>query len=340
MYTDTDVARPRLGQEPALGRLAVARLRPGHADARRPCSTRTSTRTTSPTTASPGCRRQPRAARSTAYVGEAPPVASNNFYGLRRATTRTRGPTWPPLDFEHDFGSRLHAAQPAALRPQRPRLGDHRAALREPSSPTLYTQINRQLQSRDMTDTILSNQTSVTAHASRPAPRSTRSSPASTSAARTRSTTCARAPRRRSPTSSTPNPDDALPGPDHAHGRRQRRRADRAVGRTPSTRSTWARSGSCRAACATTTSRWTTAPTDVAGRGDAVRAHRRHVSLARRRRLQAAPVRQRLRRHRHLVQPLGGGAVAHATRSPTSSPRRRGASRSAASGTCWTSGSR
>ena len=57
-------------------------------------------------------------------------------------------------------------AQPDAVGPERPRLGDHRAALRGVNTSTA---INRQLQSRDMTDEIVANQTNLTAASRRAA---------------------------------------------------------------------------------------------------------------------------------------------------------------------------
>ncbi len=99
------------------------------------------------------------------YVGEAPPVASNNFYGLEARDYENTRTDMGTFDFQHDFGSRLTFRN--QLRYGR---NDRDSVITSPrfaapADPTLYTQINRQLQSRDMTDTILSNQASVTAHA-------------------------------------------------------------------------------------------------------------------------------------------------------------------------------
>ena len=96
-----------------------------------------------------------------AYSNGQPPVDSSNFYGL---TTR---------DYEKHVNGRHHgAARPSrqpvadvaeshALRAQRPRFGDHLAPICRASTPALT--INRQLQSRDMVDTIVANQTSAIA---------------------------------------------------------------------------------------------------------------------------------------------------------------------------------
>ena len=98
-----------------------------------------------------------------AYVGQAPPVDSSNFYGL---TTRDYERTKTDLvtgTFQHDFSAKL------TLRNQLRYGRNYRdSVITAPrfvsaSSPTQYTQINRQLQSRDMTDTVLSNQTSLQA---------------------------------------------------------------------------------------------------------------------------------------------------------------------------------
>ncbi|HEY6552214.1 MAG TPA: TonB-dependent siderophore receptor, partial [Vicinamibacteria bacterium] len=97
------------------------------------------------------------------YVGGAPPVESSNFYGL---TTRDYERTKTDLltgTFQHDFSAKL------TLRNQLRYGKNYRdSVITAPrfvnaSSPTQYTQINRQLQSRDMTDTVVSNQTSLNA---------------------------------------------------------------------------------------------------------------------------------------------------------------------------------
>ncbi len=96
------------------------------------------------------------------YAGQAPPVESSNFYGL---TTRDYEETRTDMvtaSVEHDFNPRF------TLRNQlRYGRNDRDSVITSPrfvnaSSPTQYELINRQLQSRDMTDTILSNQTSAT----------------------------------------------------------------------------------------------------------------------------------------------------------------------------------
>jgi catecholate siderophore receptor len=99
-----------------------------------------------------------------AYVGMAPPVESSNFYGLVARDYEDTKTDIATLDFQHDPSPRL------ALRNQlRYGRNDRDSVITaprfaSPASPTLYTQINRQLQSRDMTDTILSNQATLTAH--------------------------------------------------------------------------------------------------------------------------------------------------------------------------------
>jgi catecholate siderophore receptor len=98
-----------------------------------------------------------------AFSGTTPPVASSNFYGL---TTRDYEKTRTDLStavVEHDFGSSLTVRN--QLRYGRSKRDSVITAPRfaDVNSPTLYTQINRQLQSRDMLDTILSNQTNLTA---------------------------------------------------------------------------------------------------------------------------------------------------------------------------------
>jgi catecholate siderophore receptor len=99
-----------------------------------------------------------------AYVGMAPPVEPDSFYGLEtRDYERTRTDLGT-FDFQHDFGRRL--AFRNQLRYGRNDRDSVITAPRfaNPASPTIYTQVNRQLQSRDMTDTILSNQATVTTH--------------------------------------------------------------------------------------------------------------------------------------------------------------------------------
>jgi catecholate siderophore receptor len=97
------------------------------------------------------------------YVGMAPPVESSNFYGL---TTRDYEKTKTDVAtaiFDHDFKPQL------SLRNQfRYGRNDRDSVITaprfvNPASPTEYTLINRQLQSRDMTDTIVSNQASLLA---------------------------------------------------------------------------------------------------------------------------------------------------------------------------------
>ena len=152
----------RRGGEPALGRLAVARLRPRHRHARDP-------QLLAPRPGQRARLRHPLGARG--HHGPARrlrgrrrrPSTRSNFYGL---TARDYEKTKTDLatgTFEHDFGAQL------TLRNQlRYGRNDRDSVITAPrfvnaSSPTVYTQINRQLQSRDMTDTIVSNQTSLTA---------------------------------------------------------------------------------------------------------------------------------------------------------------------------------
>ena len=70
--------------------------------------------------------------RSAAYANGRRRSTQSNFYGLADARLREdRRPTSPPCRSTRDFSEAAHAAQPDALRAQRPRLGDHRAALRQ-----------------------------------------------------------------------------------------------------------------------------------------------------------------------------------------------------------------
>ncbi len=75
------------------------------------------------------------------------------------------------------------------------------------------TAINRQLQSRDMTDEILANQTNLTTRVVDRRGRVTRSSRGSRCRPRARSTTRASGRLRRPPISINPNPNDPYPGP-------------------------------------------------------------------------------------------------------------------------------
>ncbi len=96
------------------------------------------------------------------YVGMTPPVESSNFYGLTARDYENTVTDLATFGFEHDFGAQLTFRN--QLRWGRNDRDSVITAPRfaNPASPTLYTQINRQLQSRDMTDSILSNQTSAT----------------------------------------------------------------------------------------------------------------------------------------------------------------------------------
>ena len=96
------------------------------------------------------------------YAGQAPPVESSNFYGLTARDYEETRTDLATASVEHDFNQRL------TLRNQLRYGRNYRDSVitaprfASASSPTQYTLINRQLQSRDMTDTILSNQTIVT----------------------------------------------------------------------------------------------------------------------------------------------------------------------------------
>jgi catecholate siderophore receptor len=99
-----------------------------------------------------------------AYVGTAPPVEASNFYGLVERDYEDTSTDLGTLDLQHDWGGRLSFRD--QLRYGRNERDSVITAPRfaSPASPVLYTQVNRQLQSRDMTDTILSNQATLTAH--------------------------------------------------------------------------------------------------------------------------------------------------------------------------------
>jgi catecholate siderophore receptor len=97
------------------------------------------------------------------YVGMAPPVAPDSFYGLLARDYEDTRTDIGTFDFQHDVGPGLTLRN--QLRYGRNDRDSVITAPRfaSPASPTLYTQVDRQLQSRDMTDTILSNQASLTA---------------------------------------------------------------------------------------------------------------------------------------------------------------------------------
>ena len=142
-------ARPRRGRRTALGRRAVARLRPRHADARSRSSYFRLDRTTCPTTACPGCR--PPTSRCAGYANQPAPVDFSNFYGLRTATTRRPPPTSAPSR------SSTTSATPLTLR----NLLRYGSTKRDSviTAPRFLsntsTDIRRaELQSRDQTDTI------------------------------------------------------------------------------------------------------------------------------------------------------------------------------------------
>jgi catecholate siderophore receptor len=97
------------------------------------------------------------------FNGTRPPVQADRFYGIvARDYEKTDTDLVTGL-LERDFGSRLTLRD--QVRYGRTRRDSVITAPRfvNVTSPTQYTQVNRQLQSRDMTDTILSNQLSLTA---------------------------------------------------------------------------------------------------------------------------------------------------------------------------------
>jgi catecholate siderophore receptor len=95
------------------------------------------------------------------YSGMAPPVDQGNFYGLLARDYEDTRTDVSTAQVEYDVDRSLTLRN--HLRYGRTRRDSVITAPRfaNINSPTAYTQINRQLQSRDMTDTILSNQTSA-----------------------------------------------------------------------------------------------------------------------------------------------------------------------------------
>ncbi|HEY6547531.1 MAG TPA: TonB-dependent siderophore receptor, partial [Vicinamibacteria bacterium] len=97
-----------------------------------------------------------------AYAGAAPPVESSNFYGLTTRDYELTKTDVGTATFDHDFTPRM------TLRNLfRYGVNDRDSVITAPrfvnaSSPTQYSQINRQLQSRDMEDSVVSNQTTLT----------------------------------------------------------------------------------------------------------------------------------------------------------------------------------
>ncbi len=145
MWTHADTPGPRRRGERALGHRAVVRLRARHADARDAQLLATSIRTTSPTTAFPGC--PPPTSPWRSMPNKPAPVDFDNFYGL---TDRDYEKT--VTGHRHRGGrARLqrfaHPAQPGAPRPRRTR-DSIITAPRFASNDS--TTINRQFQSRDL----------------------------------------------------------------------------------------------------------------------------------------------------------------------------------------------
>ena len=97
------------------------------------------------------------------FSGMAPPVDQDNFYGLLARDYEDTRTDVSTAQIEYDASAAVTLRN--HLRYGRTRRDSVITAPRfaNLNSPTAYTQINRQLQSRDMTDTILSNQTSASA---------------------------------------------------------------------------------------------------------------------------------------------------------------------------------
>ena len=163
-----------------------------------------------------------------AYASQAPPVDFSNFYGLTArdyedtrtdlATARRRARLRPALTLRN------------LLRYGRTRRDSVITAPRFVSVNAEHTDINRQLQSRDMTDTIVANQTDLDRALRDGRGRARAGRRPRASDARARRTTCAAAPTAPLADLFDPNPDAPYPGPDHAHGRRQRRARPTRVG--------------------------------------------------------------------------------------------------------------
>jgi catecholate siderophore receptor len=98
-----------------------------------------------------------------AYNGGRPPVEADRFYGLLSRDYERTDTDLATATIERDFGAPLQLRN--QLRYGRTRRDSVITAPRfaNVTSPTQYDEINRQLQSRDMTDTIVSNQLSLQA---------------------------------------------------------------------------------------------------------------------------------------------------------------------------------
>jgi catecholate siderophore receptor len=92
------------------------------------------------------------------FNGGRPPVEADRFYGLLARDYETTDTDLATATLERDFGSSLQLRN--QLRYGRTRRDSVITAPRfaNVASPTEYTRVNRNLQSRDMTDTIVSNQ--------------------------------------------------------------------------------------------------------------------------------------------------------------------------------------
>ena len=266
------------------------------------------------------------------FARQPPPVDFDNFYGLTDA--RLRGHA------DRRRHRRRSSTTSAARSPcattlrygrTRPRLGDHRAALRERNSAPIRDQPPAPVARHDGHDP-RPTRPNLDRALRAPAPSATRWRRASSWRARRRRTSCARARRRRSPTSSTRTRTIPIPGPITRTGAVND--GDGTLGGRLRLRHRAAR----RAAGATGGLRWDRFDVEYdrrRRRGGVVTPFERddeHAELARRRRLQAEPERQHLRRLRHVVQPVGGRPVAD--RAPPSSlePEK---SRSFELGTKW-----
>ena len=224
MWTDADTPGRDAVDEPALGRVA---RRSRSASARRRASrsaTRTSTRTTCPTTASPGCPPTP-TCRSRSTRTQAPPVDFQQL--LRPHHARLRGHEDRPRD-------RAASSTTSAARSRLRALGCATAARRATRSITAPRFVSASTpaptstgscKSRDMDGHDRGRASSTSSRASATgAVEHAAGRPASRSRDET-SENYLRIGPRRPPLADLfdPNPSDAVPGPDHAHRRRQRR---------------------------------------------------------------------------------------------------------------------
>jgi catecholate siderophore receptor len=146
------------------------------------------------------------------FSGTTPPVESSNFYGLRSRDYEKTKTDLSTAVVEYDFGA--SATLRNQLRYGRSQRDSVITAPRfvDVNSPTAYTRINRQLQSRDMLDTILSNQTNLTLRFGSGSARHALS--AGVELGREGSENFLRAgPTARQADLFDPNPDDPYPGP-------------------------------------------------------------------------------------------------------------------------------